>query len=63
METEVMEVAKSTLVGLDWAVIAVYFGIVAFIAWWSGRNQKDTKDYFLAGRNAGWFVIGASIFT
>jgi SSS family solute:Na+ symporter len=55
--------AKSTLVGLDWAVIAVYFGIVAFIAWWSGRNQKDTTDYFLAGRNAGWFVIGASIFT
>ena len=28
METEVMEVAKSTLVGLDWAVIAVYFGAV-----------------------------------
>ncbi|MBN2685929.1 MAG: sodium:solute symporter [Pontiellaceae bacterium] len=55
--------AKSTLVGLDWAVIGVYFGIVAFIAWWSGRNQKDTTDYFLAGRNAGWFVIGASIFT
>ncbi|MBN2703341.1 MAG: sodium:solute symporter [Pontiellaceae bacterium] len=55
--------AKSTLVGLDWAVIAAYFGVIAFIAWWSGRNQKDTTDYFLAGRNAGWFVIGASIFT
>jgi len=58
-----VETAKSTLVGLDWAVIAVYFGIIAFIAWWAGRNQKDTTDYFLAGRNAGWFVIGASIFT
>lgn len=60
---DVAEAAKSTLVGWDWAVIAVYFGVVAFIAWWSGRNQKDTTDYFLAGRNAGWFVIGASIFT
>ena len=60
---EAVETAKSTLVGLDWAVIAVYFGVIAFIAWWSGRNQKDTTDYFLAGRNAGWFVIGASIFT
>ena len=48
---------------LDWAVIAVYFGVIGFVAWWYGRNQKDTADFFLAGRNAGWVVIGASIFT
>ncbi len=48
---------------LDWVVIVLYFALIGWVAWWYGRNQKDTKDYFLAGRNAGWIVIGASIFT
>jgi SSS family solute:Na+ symporter len=48
---------------LDWIIIALYFGVIGFVAWWYGRHQKDTTDYFLAGRNAGWVVIGASIFT
>jgi len=48
---------------LDWIVIALYFGLIGFVAWWYGRHQKDTDDFFLAGRNAGWVVIGASIFT
>lgn len=48
---------------LDWIVIAMYFGLIGWVAWWYGRHQKDTTDYFLAGRNAGWVVIGASIFT
>ncbi|HYG24114.1 MAG TPA: sodium:solute symporter [Verrucomicrobiae bacterium] len=48
---------------LDWAVIGLYFLIIGIVAWWYGRNQKDTKDFFLAGRNAGWITIGASIFT
>ena len=50
------------LEGWDWAVIGLYFaGIVAIVAW-SARRQKSTADYFLAGRNIGWFVIGASLF-
>jgi solute:Na+ symporter, SSS family len=48
---------------IDWFVIGAYFTLIGWVAWWYGRNQKDTKDYFLAGRNAGWIVIGASIFT
>nr|MBP7571672.1 sodium/solute symporter [Acidobacteriota bacterium] len=48
---------------LDWTVIVAYFCLIGWVAWWYGRHQKDTKDYFLAGRNAGWIVIGASIFT
>ena len=33
------------------------------MAWWVVRHSKDTAaDYFLAGRNLGWWVIGASIF-
>jgi len=46
----------------DWVMIGLYFlGIVA-IVWWSARNQRSSEDYFLAGRNVGWFVIGASLF-
>jgi solute:Na+ symporter, SSS family len=48
---------------VDWIVISIYFGLIGFVAWWYGRQQKDTTDYFLAGRNAGWITIGASIFT
>ena len=48
---------------LDWIVITLYFGLIGWVAWWYGRHQKDSVDYFLAGRNAGWVVIGSSIFT
>jgi SSS family solute:Na+ symporter len=51
------------MTGLDWVVISLYFGLIGWVAWWYGRHQRDTEDYFLAGRNAGWIVIGASIFT
>ena len=48
---------------LDWIVICLYFAFLLGIAWWVIRKGKDTADdYFLAGRNLGWFVIGASIF-
>ena len=48
---------------IDWAVIAGYFAILLGLAWWVIRQNKDTADdYFLAGRNLGWFIVGASIF-
>ena len=54
------------MVGLgtfDWFIIAGYFIILFGIAFWViRRRQKNTEDYFLAGRNVGWFVVGASIF-
>jgi len=54
---------SSALTGLDWVMIAAYFGILLGISWWVILKRKDTaEDYFLAGRNLGWFVIGASIF-
>jgi SSS family solute:Na+ symporter len=55
--------SSSTLTGLDWLAIAFYFGILLCVAWWVVRRAKDNAtDYFLAGRNLGWWVIGASIF-
>lgn len=48
---------------LDWVVIFSYFALIAVVAIWvMTRKQKNTADYFLAGRNLGWFVVGASIF-
>lgn len=48
---------------LDWIAIIGYFGLLLTIAWWVILRRKDTADdYFLAGRNLGWWVVGASIF-
>ena len=47
---------------LDWIVILVYFAIIAGISAWTMQKKKDSaSEYFLAGRNIGWFVVGASI--
>jgi SSS family solute:Na+ symporter len=58
-----MAVLSSHITGIDWLVIGLYFGILLCVAWWVVRRGKDSAaDYFLAGRNLGWWVIGASIF-
>ena len=47
----------------DWISIALYFLLLVGVAVWVIRKKEDnTEDYFLAGRNVGWFVVGASIF-
>ena len=52
-----------TLDTLDWITISIYFAILLGIAVWViNKKQSNTEDYFLAGRNVGWFVVGASIF-
>ena len=41
----------------------MFFVLLIGVVWWVVRQKEETSvDYFLAGRNAGWFVIGASIF-
>jgi SSS family solute:Na+ symporter len=53
----------TSITPLDWLMIALYFSILLCVAWWVVRKSKDsTTDYFLAGRNLGWWIIGASIF-
>lgn len=55
----------STLAPLDWALILAYFGAVFGVAFWSARREETretSQGYFLAGRNVGWFVVGASLF-
>ncbi len=50
---------------LDWLVVAAYFFVVFGVAFWAARSEvtgRTSAGYFLAGRNVGWFVIGASLF-
>ena len=47
---------------IDWIFVVIYLLVIAGISVWSIRKSKETtSDYFLANRNLGWFVIGASI--
>ncbi len=47
----------------DWIVLGIYFlALIGVAVWVILQKNKNTEDYFLAGRNVGWFVIGASIF-
>ncbi len=53
------------LISLDYIIIAGYFVVVFGIAAWATFKEKvnaSSSDYFLGGKNVGWFVIGASLF-
>lgn len=54
---------ESILETADWWVLGAYLAALIGVAIWVVlQKNKNTEDYFLAGRNVGWFVIGASIF-
>src|SRR5678815_4057199 len=55
-------VTTKALTGLDIGIIAVYFVIIFGIGVYFARKGRNSVDYFLAGRNVGWFAIGASLF-
>src|SRR5664279_4864976 len=45
----------------DWAVILLYvLGIIALGVWF-GKDQRNTRDYFLGSKNVPWWGIGLSI--
>ena len=50
---------------LDLTVVALYAVSLLILAQWVSRekagHEKDTKDYFLAGRALPWWAIGASL--
>ena len=47
---------------VDWIFLILYMLVIAGISIWSIRKSKESPtDYFLANRNLGWWVIGASI--
>ena len=50
---------------LDLIVVGIYAVSLLFLAQWVSRekagHEKDTRDYFLAGRALPWWAIGASL--
>jgi SSS family solute:Na+ symporter len=53
------------LQALDYTVVAIYGIFLLVLAQWVSREKaghdKNTQDYFLAGRNLPWWAIGASL--
>ncbi len=48
---------------LDWIVITAFGAVLIGIIVWVFKQKEETSgDYFLAGRDATWLAIGASIF-
>jgi solute:Na+ symporter, SSS family len=46
--------------GADYTLIALYFGIVIFVGWYSSRKNQNTDDYFKGGGKIPWFLAGVS---
>lgn len=48
---------------LDWIVLGLFvIGLIGVVFYALRKKDKDATDYFLAGRDATWIAIGASIF-
>jgi len=45
----------------DWGVIVMYLLGIVGLGLWFGRDQHNTRDYFLGSKNVPWWGIGLSI--
>ena len=45
----------------DWTVILLYLGGIIGLGMWFGKDQRNTRDYFLGSKNIPWWGIGLSI--
>src|SRR5213080_244727 len=45
----------------DWFVILVYLAGIIGLGLWFGKDQHNTRDYFLGSKNVPWWGIGLSI--
>ncbi len=61
MDTAV-HLTHKALTTLDLIIIGAYFLVIFGIGFYFARKERTSSEYFLAGRNVGWFAIGASLF-
>lgn len=52
---------RSGLVWLDYCAVALYLMVTAAIVVWASFRQKDTEEFFLAGRRMPWLAVGMSL--
>ncbi len=50
------------LSNIDFSIIIVYLIFVILLGFYFGKKHEDAEDYFLAGRNLTWPLIGFSLF-
>ena len=51
-----------TLSTLDWIIVFSYFTLSLFVGIWASKQAgRDTKSFFLAGRNMPWWLLGVSM--
>ncbi|MGB0714868.1 MAG: sodium:solute symporter family transporter [Phycisphaerae bacterium] len=46
---------------IDWIILVTYFLFILVVGVLTGRDEKDTEDYFLGGRKQHWLLVGLSI--
>lgn len=51
-----------TLAFMDYSVMLVYFGLMAFIGIYFARKQDSSDEFALGGRNVKWWAAGVSMF-
>src|SRR5450755_2874494 len=62
LSAALVTVTHRVLATADLVIIGIYFALIFGIGLYFARKGRTSEDYFLAGRNIGWFAIGASLF-
>ena len=52
---------KTNFTALDFIVLVTYLIATTVLGIWLGRNQKDSKDYFVAGHRIPWWAVLFSV--
>src|SRR5947199_4492491 len=52
---------KTSFTALDFVVLVAYLIATTLLGIWLGRNQKDSKDYFVAGHRIPWWAVLFSV--
>src|SRR6266550_4133593 len=52
---------KTNFTALDFIVLVAYLVGTTVLGVWLGRNQKDAKDYFVAGKTIPWWAVLFSV--
>ncbi|MBI5381937.1 MAG: hypothetical protein HZA31_08560 [Opitutae bacterium] len=50
----------NTVNALDYGLIALYFGVVIWVGFYSAKKNRGTRDFFRAGEDVPWFMAGIS---
>jgi SSS family solute:Na+ symporter len=56
-----METVHSLGSTLDWVIIVIYFIAILLFGSYFGKYNKDTNDFFFAGRRFSWWLVAMSI--